>query len=75
MAIENISVGVADLEVSKEAHEVSDGVFVSSNKTDDDTYVDPKEERAFVWRLDCFFLVVGFLGYTFKYLDQANIVS
>ncbi|EXJ81390.1 hypothetical protein A1O3_07681 [Capronia epimyces CBS 606.96] len=35
--------------------------------------IDPKEERAFVWRLDLFFLTVGFLGYTFKYLDQTNI--
>jgi hypothetical protein len=42
---------------------------------EDDTYIDPKEERAFVWCLDCIFLVVGFLGYTFKYLDQTNIVS
>jgi hypothetical protein len=42
---------------------------------EDDTYVDPKEERVFVWRLDCILFVVGFLGYTFKYLDQTNIVS
>lgn len=27
-----------------------------------------------MWRLDCFFLVIGFLGYAFKYLDQTNIV-
>ncbi|KAI3009608.1 hypothetical protein CBS147482_5053 [Aspergillus niger] len=33
----------------------------------------PEDERALVWRLDCFFLVVGFLGYAFKYLDQTNI--
>ena len=38
-------------------------------------YVDPKEERAFVWRLDLGFLVIGFLGYMFKYIDQTNIVS
>lgn len=37
--------------------------------------VDPKEERAFVWRLDLCFLTVGFLGYMFKYIDQTNIVS
>ncbi|KAL1852413.1 hypothetical protein Daus18300_012172 [Diaporthe australafricana] len=35
--------------------------------------VDPKEERAFVWRLDVFFLTIGFLGYMFKYIDQTNI--
>ena len=37
--------------------------------------IDPKEERAFVWRLDLGFLIVGFLGYMFKYIDQTNIVS
>ncbi|KAF4844413.1 Pantothenate transporter FEN2 [Colletotrichum siamense] len=36
-------------------------------------YIDPKEERAFVWRLDLFFLTIGFLGYMFKYIDQTNI--
>ncbi|OQD86774.1 hypothetical protein PENANT_c007G00131 [Penicillium antarcticum] len=36
---------------------------------------DPKEERALVWRLDLFFLTIGFLGYVFKYLDQTNIVG
>lgn len=51
------------------------GVFSLDRLSEDGTYVDPKEERAFVWRLDCVFLVVGFLGYTFKYLDQTNIVS
>ncbi|KKY36927.1 putative major facilitator superfamily transporter [Diaporthe ampelina] len=35
--------------------------------------VDPREERAFVWRLDVFFLTIGFLGYMFKYIDQTNI--
>lgn len=75
MATKNIPMGVLDLEVSQGAHKISDGVAIISDKTDDDIYIDPKEERAFVWRLDCFFLVVGFLGYTFKYLDQTNIVS
>ena len=42
---------------------------------EDSGYVDPKEERAFVWRLDLGFLVIGFLGYMFKYIDQTNIVS
>jgi ACS family pantothenate transporter-like MFS transporter len=28
-----------------------------------------------VWRLDLIVLTIGFLGYTFKYLDQSNIVS
>lgn len=51
------------------------GVVEVCSVPDNDTFVDPKEERAFVWRLDCIFLVVGFLGYTFKYLDQSNIVS
>ncbi|CAI7606782.1 unnamed protein product [Penicillium bialowiezense] len=37
--------------------------------------IDPKEERALVWRLDIFFLTIGFLGYAFKYLDQTNIVQ
>ena len=27
-----------------------------------------------VWRLDVFFLTIGFLGYMFKYIDQTNIV-
>ncbi|KAH8898083.1 MFS general substrate transporter [Thozetella sp. PMI_491] len=35
--------------------------------------IDPKEERAFVWKLDLWFLSIGFLGYMFKYLDQTNI--
>ncbi|PWY92329.1 MFS general substrate transporter [Aspergillus heteromorphus CBS 117.55] len=35
--------------------------------------IDPEAEKALVWRLDAFFLVVGFLGYAFKYLDQTNI--
>lgn len=35
--------------------------------------VDPKEEMAFVWRLDLWFLTIGFLGYMFKYIDQTNI--
>ncbi|KAK7746405.1 hypothetical protein SLS53_002364 [Cytospora paraplurivora] len=35
--------------------------------------IDPKEERAFVWRLDLIFLTMGFLGYMFKYIDQTNI--
>ncbi|OHX00474.1 major facilitator superfamily transporter [Colletotrichum incanum] len=39
---------------------------VVSNPKDD---VDPKEERAFLWRLDLFFLSIGFLGY----IDQTNI--
>ncbi|OBR02370.1 Major facilitator superfamily transporter [Colletotrichum higginsianum IMI 349063] len=43
---------------------------VISNPKDD---IDPKEERAFLWRLDLFFLSIGFLGYMFKYIDQTNI--
>ncbi|OOF96847.1 hypothetical protein ASPCADRAFT_396346 [Aspergillus carbonarius ITEM 5010] len=35
--------------------------------------ISPEDERALVWRLDCVFLIVGFLGYAFKYLDQTNI--
>ncbi|KAF3008528.1 hypothetical protein E8E13_006219 [Curvularia kusanoi] len=38
-------------------------------------YVDPKEERAFVWKLDLWFLSIGFLGYMFKYIDQTNITN
>lgn len=51
------------------------GVAAVDSFSEAATFVDPKEERALVWRLDCIFLVVGFLGYTFKYLDQTNIVS
>jgi MFS transporter, ACS family, pantothenate transporter len=40
---------------------------------DDIDEIDPKEERAVVWRLDVFFLTIGFLGYAFKFLDQTNI--
>lgn len=39
------------------------------------TEPDQKGERSLVWRLDLFFLSIGFLGYAFKYLDQTNIVS
>lgn len=39
------------------------------------TEPDQKGERSLVWRLDLFFLTIGFLGYAFKYLDQTNIVS
>jgi len=35
--------------------------------------IDPREERNFVWRLDLWFMTIGFLGYAFKYLDQTNI--
>lgn len=50
----------------------SDGglVLINSEPAND---IAPKEEREFVWRLDLFFLTIGFLGYTFKYLDQTNI--
>ncbi|KAJ5544277.1 hypothetical protein N7513_007088 [Penicillium frequentans] len=37
------------------------------------TEPDQKGERSLVWRLDLFFLSIGFLGYAFKYLDQTNI--
>ncbi|KAJ4299366.1 hypothetical protein N0V90_004611 [Kalmusia sp. IMI 367209] len=37
--------------------------------------IDPKEERAFLWRLDLWFLSIGFLGYMFKYIDQTNITN
>lgn len=59
----------------KSAAEDAGGVLAVDSSSEDATYIDPKEERAFVWRLDCIFLIVGFLGYTFKYLDQTNIVS
>ncbi|KAK1446836.1 major facilitator superfamily transporter [Colletotrichum cuscutae] len=50
----------------------SEGVLtpIASNPKDD---IDPKDERAFLWRLDLFFLTIGFLGYMFKYIDQTNI--
>ncbi|KAM5349416.1 hypothetical protein ACJ41O_005921 [Fusarium nematophilum] len=37
--------------------------------------IDPKEEKDFVWRLDLWFLSIGFLGYMFKYIDQTNITN
>ncbi|KAK2024917.1 major facilitator superfamily transporter [Colletotrichum zoysiae] len=43
---------------------------VNSNPKDD---VDPKEERAFLWRLDLFFLFIGFLGYMFKYAKALRL--
>ncbi|KAI3005100.1 hypothetical protein CBS147346_4428 [Aspergillus niger] len=46
---------------------------VSSVNEHQSVEIRPEDERALVWRLDCFFLVVGFLGYAFKYLDQTNI--
>ncbi|GAD96129.1 hypothetical protein NECHADRAFT_87447, partial [Paecilomyces variotii No. 5] len=49
----------------------SDGITTVDRQPIDQ--VDPKQERAFVWRLDLFFLAIGFLGYTFKYIDQTNI--
>ncbi|PWY67123.1 MFS general substrate transporter [Aspergillus sclerotioniger CBS 115572] len=51
------------------------GAIDSINSIDEHPIEDirPEDERALVWRLDCFFLVVGFLGYAFKYLDQTNI--
>ncbi|KAH7118712.1 major facilitator superfamily transporter [Dendryphion nanum] len=38
-------------------------------------YVDPKEERAFLWRLDLWLMSIGFLSYMFKYIDQTNITN
>lgn len=45
------------------------------NISESSVEIDPAEERAFVRRLDLGFLIVGFLGYMFKYIDQTNIVS
>ncbi|PMD33348.1 MFS general substrate transporter [Hyaloscypha variabilis F] len=53
---------------------LSDAKVTSADEDDELNHeIDPKEERAFVWRLDLIFLTIGFLGYTFKYLDQSNI--
>ncbi|KAM5360956.1 hypothetical protein ACJZ2D_013410 [Fusarium nematophilum] len=35
--------------------------------------IDPNQEAAFVRRLGLGFLLIEFLGYTFKYIDQTNI--
>ncbi|OLN97993.1 Pantothenate transporter FEN2 [Colletotrichum chlorophyti] len=48
-----------------------DGLSPENSSPEHD--IDPKEERAFLWRLDLFFLTIGFLGYMFKYIDQTNI--
>ncbi|OJJ97174.1 hypothetical protein ASPACDRAFT_1882414 [Aspergillus aculeatus ATCC 16872] len=46
---------------------------VTELEQNDICLVDSDAEKALVWRLDAVFLVVGFLGYAFKYLDQTNI--
>ncbi|KAF2119050.1 major facilitator superfamily transporter [Lophiotrema nucula] len=53
--------------------EGSDGALTPVHEEPEADYIDSKEERAFVWRLDLFFLSIGFLGYMFKYIDQTNI--
>ncbi|KAF6821200.1 pantothenate transporter [Colletotrichum plurivorum] len=58
--------------VADEKSSGSDGGITPVDSEPKD-YIDPKEERAFVWRLDLFFLTIGFLGYMFKYIDQTNI--
>lgn len=51
-------------DVNSNLHELHDEIYAE---------IDPKEERAFVWRLDLIFLTIAFLAYAFKYLDQTNI--
>lgn len=53
---------------------IGDDLSTPTEQHSDFPEISAKEERAFVWRLDLGLLVVGFLGYTFKYLDQTNIV-
>ncbi|RAL14865.1 uncharacterized protein BO97DRAFT_432559 [Aspergillus homomorphus CBS 101889] len=57
----------------KPGTEVLDQVTeVEQNEVDP---VDADDEKALVWRLDVIFIVVGFLGYAFKYLDLTNIAD
>lgn len=62
-------------ETSEKSAAQASAVSCSPEGTDgqDIDDIDPKEERAFLWRLDLGFLTVGFLGYVFKNLDQSNI--
>ena len=39
------------------------------------TEEDRKAERRLVWRLDIFVLIIGFVGYAMKYLDQVSFFS
>ncbi|KAF2009144.1 MFS general substrate transporter [Aaosphaeria arxii CBS 175.79] len=50
----------------------SDGALtpIDSQETDE---IDPREERRYLWRLDAWFMTIGFIGYMFKYIDQTNI--
>lgn len=77
MAIKNIFTVTAvdaDADGHKTHEKASDGVLTPTEyQLDPLDNIDPKEERAFVWRLDLIFLSVAFLGYAFKYLDQTNI--
>jgi ACS family pantothenate transporter-like MFS transporter len=70
MAMETITKG-------QPAYPDSDGSEQKTAPAVDITPIDeisPRDERAFLWRLDLGFLTVGFLGYMFKYIDQTNIV-
>ncbi|KAL1595462.1 hypothetical protein SLS59_008395 [Nothophoma quercina] len=73
--IDRVDVDVHDLNNSNKALSNASISAVSTPSDDDFAkgYVDPKEERAFVWKLDLWFLTIGFLGYMFKYIDQTNI--
>lgn len=69
-------VDAANPAASLEKKTVSDLKIVSGTGDDQQIgfeTIDEKEERALVWRLDLGFLLIGFLGYMFKYLDQVNI--
>ncbi|KAJ0385397.1 hypothetical protein COL922a_006467 [Colletotrichum nupharicola] len=64
-------VGARDATTAKQSPGSDDNITPVESEPKD--YIDPKEERAFLWRLDLFFLTIGFLGYMFKYIDQTNI--
>jgi hypothetical protein len=75
MATKDIStVTAVDLDNPSTDEKVSSNeLSPAESQNEDSDVIDPTEERAFVWRLDLWFLTIGFLGYAFKYLDQTNI--
>ena len=72
---EPLALSRAQVESDKDLATDEKSVHLASPPPEHDDHVtDKRAERALVWRLDLVFLLVGFLGYIFKYLDQTNIV-
>lgn len=70
-----MSIYIADKSTVQDNAKTIDALRANTAGINDESGdIDPKEERAFVWRLDLGLLVIGFLGYMFKYIDQTNIV-